>query len=80
MIFFGGLQGVNTYIVGGDGAGRIAGDYLDLHVNLGVQILMFGLESGTGGLVEGELEELAIFGYLCSVAAPCKIDVGREIG
>lgn len=71
---------MNAYIVGGDGAGRIAGNNLNFHVNLGVKIFLFGLESGAGGLVKGELEEAAIFGYFCSVAAPCEIDVGGEIG
>lgn len=49
-----------TYVIGGDGAGRVAGNKLDLHVDLAEEILVLGLEAGARGLVERQGEAAAV--------------------
>ncbi|MQM01647.1 hypothetical protein Taro_034404 [Colocasia esculenta] len=69
-----------THIVGGDGAGGVAGDELYLHVDLAEEVLVLGLEPGAGGLVEGQGEQLAVVEDLASAIAPGNVEVPVEVG
>lgn len=55
-----GYHGDFTYVEGSDCSSRIPRNELELHVELPVYVLVFGLEAGARILVQGKREELAI--------------------
>ncbi|KAI3410301.1 Xyloglucan endotransglucosylase/hydrolase [Psidium guajava] len=57
----------DTYVVGGDVAGGIAGDELELNVYAAKEVVVLGLKPRAGVLVEREGEKLATLGYLGSL-------------
>lgn len=73
------MGGGCRYIVSSDGAGGVAGDELELYVDLAEEVLGFGAEAGAGGLVEGEGEEVAVVEYGGAATAPGYIDVLVEV-
>jgi hypothetical protein len=49
-----------SYIYGGDGAGRVALDELDVHVDAGEEVHIVGLEAGSLVLGERQRQRLAV--------------------
>lgn len=45
---------MNAYVKGGDSAGGVTGDKLDLHVDTAEEVFILGLESRPGNLVQSE--------------------------
>ena len=68
-----------AYVVGRDGAGGVAGDELELHVDLAVEVLVLGLEPGAGDLIEPQREELAVVEDLAAPVAPRDVHVLVEV-
>lgn len=68
-----------TYIIGRDGAGRVAGDKLELHVDVYEEEFIFGAEAGAGGFVEGEGEEAAAVEDFGTAVAPRDLEVLVEV-
>lgn len=60
----------STYIVSGDGAGGVAGDKLELHVDSAEEIFSFGLKPRARDLVERKSEEVSTIEYLSSMITP----------
>jgi hypothetical protein len=67
-------------VVGGDGAGGVAGDELELHVDLAEEVLVLGLEARAGGAVEREREEAAAVLDLAAAVAPGDVELLVEAG
>lgn len=68
-----------TYVEGGDGAGGVAGDELDLHVESAVEVLVLGFEAGARGLVQGESYELAVVQNLDSAISERDVKILVEV-
>ena len=64
-----------AYVVGRDGAGGVAGDELELHVDLAVEVLVLGLEPGAGDLIEPQREELAVVEDLAAPVTPGDVEL-----
>jgi hypothetical protein len=69
----------DAYVEGGDGAGGVAGDELDLHVEAAVQVLVLGLEAGAGRPVQRQRQELAVAEDLAAAVAPSDVHVLVEV-
>ncbi|CAA6662325.1 unnamed protein product [Spirodela intermedia] len=72
-------KGVRVHVEGGDGAGGVAGDELELDVDLGEEKLLLGLEAGAGGAVQGQGEEAALVEDLGPVGTPGEVNVLVEV-
>lgn len=68
-----------TYVKGGHRSGGVAGDELELHIELAVEVLIPGLESRARILVEGEHEELPVVEDLGAAITPSDVYVLIEV-
>jgi hypothetical protein len=75
----GGVVCSSTYIEGGDGAGGVPRDELELHVEAAVEVLGLGLEARAGGPVHGQRQELAVVEDLAAAVAPGDVHVLVEV-
>lgn len=71
--------GIATHVVGSDGPSRIARDKLDLHINLGINILIVGLEGRARAFVEGEGKKASTLFYIAIILSPCYGEVIEEV-
>lgn len=68
-----------TYVVGCDGAGRVSGNELQLHIELSVEKLILGLKTGAGSPVHGQAELPAVSGDDRTSTAPGDVHIAVEI-
>ncbi|EEE66283.1 hypothetical protein OsJ_22490 [Oryza sativa Japonica Group] len=66
-------------VEGGDGAGGVAGDELDLHVDLAEEVLALGLEPRAGAPVKREVEPTATIDDLAAALPPRHLRVLEEV-
>jgi hypothetical protein len=64
-----------AYVVGCDGAGGVAGDKLELHVDLAEEVLVLGLKPGAGDLVQPQRQELPIIQDLAAAVTPGDVEL-----
>lgn len=69
-----------TYIIGSDSACRVSRYKLDLHINVGKQIFIFGLKPWARGFVKRKSEKIAIVQYVGSAISPCYVKILIEVG
>jgi hypothetical protein len=73
------LRPLRREVEGGDGAGGVAGDELELHVEAAVEVLAPGLEARPRGPVHGQRQELAAVEDLAAAVAPGDVHVLVEV-
>lgn len=68
-----------TYIIGRDSASRVTRDKLDLHINLSIEIFIFGLEARARGLVKRESKKFPVVENLSAPIAPRNLKILVEV-